>query len=162
MFTQLPLRTKARWLTKNQASGFTIVEVILASALFALITTGLAGTLLYGEEAVVIAGQRGAAVALADESMVAVRNMRDADYALLVDGVHGLAVSNNQWVFSGVSDTVGVYARQLTITSLDLNRKKVVATVAWQENIRRSGQINLTTYLTNWRRVVVPPPPPGP
>ena len=137
-----------------------MVEVILSAALFALIVTGLAGVLMYGQESTAIAGQRFRAIMLADEALEAGRNMRDEDYTLLTDGPHGLRIRQRQWELFGASDQSGIFTRQLVVATLDPNRKKLVATVTWQENLRRNGQIQLTTYLTNWRRVVLPPPGP--
>ncbi|EKD76163.1 MAG: hypothetical protein ACD_43C00207G0001, partial [uncultured bacterium] len=45
------------WLTTN-SKGFSLVEVMLASAVFALLVTALVGAYLYGEEATALAGHR--------------------------------------------------------------------------------------------------------
>ena len=92
-------------------AGFTMVEVILSAALFALIVTGLAGVLMYGQESTAIAGQRFRAIMLADEALEAGRNMRDEDYTLLTDGPHGLRIRQRQWELFGASDQSGIFTR---------------------------------------------------
>lgn len=131
--------------------GFSIVEALLAGALFSLIVTALMGALMYGEESTVTAGARARAAFLADEGLEALRNIRDANFVNLVDGPHGLATSGNQWVLSGVQDVIGAFTRTLEISTLNSNTKIVSSTVTWQATGQRTGSIALTTRLTNWR-----------
>ena len=98
-------------------SGFSLVEIVLAGALFALITMGVVSAYLYGEETTTLAGARNRAVLLADEGVEAARSMRDASYTNLMAGVHGLATSSNKWAFSGAQDVTGPFARALTLTA---------------------------------------------
>lgn len=141
---------KAWWHTKN-LNGFSLVEVLLASSVFILLVTALVGAYLYGQEATALAGQRARAVLLAEEGLEASRNIRDASYANLTLGTHGLQISSNQWGFSGTSDvTDTVFTRQIVVSSVDANRKNVASTVSWQQNPSRTGAVTLTTRFANW------------
>jgi len=136
--------------TENNKKGFSLVEIILASALFAMLATGVFGALIYGEESPSTFGRRVQAILLADEGIEAVRNIRDAAYTNLVDGTYGLAVSGGQWIFSGAQDVNDIFTRQVQIATVDTKRKMVTSTVNWSQNAQRTGTTSLVTYLTNW------------
>ena len=140
---------------QKNTEGFSLVEVILASAIFALLTTALVGAYLYGEEAAMLAGNRARAVFLAEEGLEAVRNIRDALYGNLVDGTFGLATAGNQWIFSGSFDAQDIFTRQIAIASAGINRKSVTASIVWQQNPQRIGQVSAVTHFTNWIAYVI-------
>lgn len=135
--------------------GFSLVEVILASALALLLVTTIITGYLYGQESSVIAGKRISAVLLAEEGLEAARSIQDKDFATLTSGTHGIATSSNVWILSGTSDTVDQYTRELVITDVDANRKDVTANVTWQQTLGRTGIVSLTTRFTNWMREFV-------
>ena len=137
-------------------SGFSLVEVLLSVSVFGLIVTALVGGLIYGQQSTALSGARARAAILADEGLEAVRNIRDENYANLTDGTFGLAISGNQWNFSGASDTTDVFTRTIAIYAVDANRKMVTSAVTWQQNPQRSGLAQTVTYLTNWRSVSAP------
>ncbi len=87
--------------------GFSLVEVLLASALLSLFLTAFVGAFIYGQESTALAGARVRATFLAEEGLEAARSLRDSDFANLTDGDHGLAISGNQWSFSGASGGAG-------------------------------------------------------
>lgn len=132
--------------------SFSLVEVILSVAIFALIVLALVGALIYGRQTTAIAGTQNHAVFLAEEGLEALRNLRDENFLSLVDGPHGISTSSNVWVLSGASDSSGPFTRQVIIGSVNSYTKNVTSTVTWQQSASRSGQVSLSTYLTNWRR----------
>lgn len=138
----------------NNKTGFSLVEALLASALFALLVTALTGAWIYGQEAGSISGQRARARLIAEECLEAVRNIRDNDYANLSAGTFGLSTTTNQWNTTSTSDIINGFTRQVTITTLDSKRKSVSCTVTWPETAQRTGSITLTTELTNWMATV--------
>ncbi len=138
---------------KLNKKGFSVVEVLLSVAIFALLVTGLVGVVIYGQETSSVSGKRARAVLVAEEGLEAVRNIRDEDFANLVDGTYGLAVSGNQWIFSGSSDTTDVFTRAVTISTVDSSTKQVTSQVTWDQTAQRSGIAELTTYLTDWASV---------
>lgn len=141
----------------HSTQGFSLVEVILASAVFVLLVSALVGAYLYGQESTVLAGNRARAVMLAEEGLEAVRNIRDAGFSNLTDGTYGLTTTGNQWSLSGSSDTSDIFNRQVVISSIDAMRKSVIASVTWQQNPQRAGLVSATTYLTNWIGGGAPP-----
>lgn len=138
----------------NTKRGFSLIEVILASSIFILIVTAFSGAYLYGQESTVLAGNRARAVFLAEEGLEATRNIRDESFSNLIDGTYGLAISGNEWIFSGGSDINGVFTREIEIGTIDSSRKVVTSTISWQQNQQRTGLVALTTYFTDWARTV--------
>jgi len=149
----LQLMKKAR-LNINQ-SGFSVVEIIVASALFALIVTAFTGSLLYFNKSAIASGTQARAVFLAKEGLEVTRNIRDEDFSNLINGTYGLTVSGGQWIFSGTEDIVDIFTRQVEISTVDVNTKQINSTVSWGENSINSGNVSLITYLTYWRKIVV-------
>ena len=139
----------------SNTRGFSLVEVLLASSLFALLVTVLVGAYLYGQESTSLAGRRVQASFLANEGLEATRNIRDNSFGNLSDGVYGLVISGNQWIFSGSSDITDIFTRQITISTVDADRKQIDAQVTWQQNPQRTGTVSLVTYLTNWQDEMV-------
>ena len=138
----------------TEKQGFSVVEALLAGAVFALIGTAVLGSLAYGEESSALAGYRSRAAAFAEEGLEAARNIRDNSFSNLSDGSHGLAVTGGEWVFSGTSDAADGFTREVVISTVDADRKSAVSTVTWQQNPQRTGSLSLTSRLTNWLRTV--------
>ncbi len=131
-------------------SGFSLVEVILSTAVFALFVTAFAGAYLYGEEATMLAGNRARATMLAEEGVEAARNLRDPLFTNLVDGTYGVTTTSNQYNFAGGSDSDGFFTRSVGISSVDAKRKDITSTVTWQQNSQRTGSVSVVSRLTNW------------
>lgn len=144
---------KKEWSTTKR-SGFLLVEVLLASSLFVLFVTAFAGTFYYGLQSSVLAGDRSQAIMLAEEGQEAVRSMKNINFANITDGTHGLVYSNNAWTFSGTQDTSNGYTRQVTVSTIDANRKSVTTSVSWQQIPGRMGEVSTIGRLTNWKTVL--------
>lgn len=137
--------------TLKLVSGFSIVEVLLAATIFSMLTVALVGILSLGEEASVLGGERSRAVFLSEEGLEAVRNIRDESFANLADGSYGLVKLANQWTFAGAPDVNGIFSRTVNISTINPNTKLIISIVNWRQNLQRSGNVALTTYLTNWK-----------
>ena len=133
---------KEQWISKNL--GFSVIEVLLATSIFGLLVTGIAGSYLYGQESTAQSGAHTRAVYLAEEGLEASRSIRDNSFANLTDGTHGLGTAG------GSSDANGIYTREITVKSVDDNRKDVTSRVTWTQNTLRSGEVTLVTRLTNF------------
>ncbi len=149
-----PLITKAQSPIKRdpQRAGLSIVEALLAVAVFGLLVTAFASVLIYGQEITALAGARTSAVYLAEEGFEATRNIRDETFTNLTTGNHGLAISSNQWTYSGSSDTTDSFTRVVNLTTIDTRRWSGTSTVTWSQTPQRSGTVMLETYFTNWQR----------
>lgn len=147
---------------EKKPGGFVLIEVILASALFALLILACSVAILSGQEASVLGGNRTRAVFLAEEGLEAVRNIRDEDSAALTNGPHGLMVAGGVWTFSGAEDVTGIYTRVMTISDADTGSKEVTSRVTWQQNAQRAGEVTIVSRLSEWMIPLPPPPVPGP
>lgn len=142
------------WLTTRHPSqrrqaGFSVVEVLLAIAVFGFLATGLIGALVYGRVATAGSGDRVRANLIAEEGIEALRNIRAAAYSNLVDGTYGLVQSGNTWTLSGTSDTTGIYSRSVTVASAGSDRKTVTSSVTWN-GAQGSGQVDIVSRFTYW------------
>lgn len=146
--------------TKNQC-GFSVVEVLLAATVFGLLISGIIGAIIYGRQSTANAGDRVQANLIAEEGLEAVRNIRNADYANLVNGTYGLSTSGGVWSFSGTSDATGIYTRQITIADNGPNRKTVSSRVTWTTG-SHTRDTTMVTQLTNWSASFAPTITPGP
>jgi len=70
-------------------------------------------------------------------------------YMNIVSTSYGLAQIGSQWVFSGTSDTSGIYTRQVTVATTSANRKAITSTVSWPQ-ASGTGSVTLTSQLANW------------
>jgi prepilin-type N-terminal cleavage/methylation domain-containing protein len=132
-------------------SGMSLVEVLLAVAVFAVFTVGVIGAIIYGQESTAVAGARERAVKIAEEGIEAVRNIRDSGYDNLpVDGTYGLVVSGGIWTFSGVSDITDIFTRTVTLSTIDPRTRNAIINVTWSQTIQRPGSVSLNTNLTDW------------
>lgn len=141
------------WLVTNQ-SGFAVVEILLASVIFALVAGVYIAAIIDGQVNTEMAGKRARAAIIAEEGIEATRNIRDDDYTNLTNGTHGLAISSDTWTFSGSSDVTDGFTRSVTIADVETDKKSVTSTVTWTQNQQRSGSITLVSYLTNWAKIV--------
>ncbi|MFA5076442.1 MAG: prepilin-type N-terminal cleavage/methylation domain-containing protein [Patescibacteria group bacterium] len=147
------LRERLLIRSNGVARGFSIIEVILGMAIFALLMTALVGVFIFGRETIMLSGPRARAVLLAEEGLEIVKNIGQNDFAGLVAGPHGLTVSavGNYWILAGTSDAIDGFVRQISITDVDSYRKDITSTITWNQTAARTGTVTLTTRLTNWR-----------
>ncbi len=137
--------------------GVSLIEIMVAGAVIALIMTALIGSYLTGQESTATAGARERAVLLADEGIEAVRSIRDGGWSNLTDGSYGVVLSGGVWALSGTSDVTGEFTRSVTISTIDATSKEITSEVTWQQNGQRSGVVTLETRLTDWAQATVAP-----
>ena len=133
-------------------NGFSLLEVILSSALLSMFVVIFIGAILDAQDSVVLTEKRKTAVRIAETGLEVVRNIRDSNFTNLIDGNYGVSSAGGQWILLSTSDvTDNLYTRTINISSVDAKTKKINSQVVWAQNERRSGEINLTTYLTDQR-----------
>ncbi|HCM52727.1 TPA: hypothetical protein DIS57_02120 [Candidatus Wolfebacteria bacterium] len=152
--------------------GLSVLEAILASALFVLIATAVVTLLLQGLGSNRLSNEQTIANQYAAEGIEAVRNIRNrSSYAALATttGI-GVDASSGVWTLGGTDTLFDKYTRVITIADVyrdtdgnivlsggvfDPNTKKVISTVRWNVSLSRSYSIVLIAYLTNWRAPIV-------
>lgn len=138
--------------------GASLVEILLAVAVFGLLVTAITGAVVYGQQSTALGAQRSQAAHIAAEGGEAVRAIRDENFSALAPGSYGLAVSANKWTLVATPDVVNsIFTRTVTIASIDAVTRSVTITVTWQQNPQRTGTVSIATWLTNWRVATTPP-----
>src|SRR6187399_3274840 len=86
--------------------GFTIVECVIAIAIFSVISV-VAFQIYLGANALQErASQKSKAMWLAEEGIEAVRSIRDESFTNLVNGTKGLILSGGKWQFSSSTNVI--------------------------------------------------------
>lgn len=131
------------------SKGFSLVEAILATALFGIGVAGFVGAFIVGSDSHQDAERRLKARLFAQEAYEVLYEMGATDFTVLTAGTYGLATSSNVWVLSGSNTVEDIYTREVEITDIDANRKNVVITVSWLERLM-NRTFTLNTRITNW------------
>jgi len=137
-------------------SGFSLVELILAVGVFALIGSVIIGAFIYGRQATVQAGDRIRAAELSNETLEAVRNITNPNYSNLSAYTNGtvyyLTVTANQWQLTTTPTTVDNFTRTVVFADGPNGSRQVTANISWQITPLRSGNVSAVTYFANWRQ----------
>jgi Tfp pilus assembly protein PilV len=156
--------------------GFSVVEVIIAGALFSVFATGVVIAVISGLNLNRSGDERTIAGQFAAEGMEAVRSIKNQNFAsLVVGGPMGIATSGGIWTFTGTGDNfANKYNRAITIADVqrdalgnivasggtpDADTKKVTVSVTWQAGANRNLDATLVTYFTNWKGILSTPTP---
>src|SRR3989344_1040227 len=98
----------------QNSHGFSLIELILAIALFSLFATALIGLLIISYGSNLQAEEKDLAVFYAQEGLEATYSIRRQAWNLLTNGTYGLDNSNGYWEFSGSSDLINSkYTREI-------------------------------------------------
>lgn len=144
---------KKAWLVTKNKRGFSLVEAIVATAIFSIITTSIAATYINVSGYILSSGVETQAIFLAEEGLEATRNIRDNDFTNLDNGNHGISSSGSEWSFSGSSDTNGIYTRQINISDAsDSDTKEVSSQISWTYK-GESKTLTLSREFSDWRKI---------
>lgn len=142
-------------LIKNKSRGVTLVEIVVAIAVLGIIFATLGGTIIFGIRNSKFSGERDRATFIASEGIEAVRNIRDNDFANLIDGSYGLSIVGNEWVLTGSQDVIDEFTRTVDISSVNANIKEISSTVSWDQATARPGSVSVITRLANWMQEII-------
>ncbi len=154
----------------SEKYGFSLVELILAVALFGLFAPALLGLLMNSYGSDFQAQEKDRANLYAQEGLEAVWSIRRQAWNLLENGDHGLTNFNDYWQFSGSSNLLdNKYIRIVTIAdacrningnlidcaapgaTIDLQTKKVTVKVTYTAITGVNNEVTLASYLTTWQ-----------
>ncbi len=153
----------------NSKSGQSILEVIIAMAIFGLISAAMITLSIGGFLTLEQGGEHTEAEALAQEAFEAVRAIRDTDWDSLTCGNCVVSVSGNQWVIaSSTSETIDQYTRTIGLSdiyrdnngeivdagnpdaTLDQYTKQIDIVVSWTIREGITNSVEKTALFTNW------------
>ena len=150
----------------NFSKGQSILGVILAMAIFALMASSIAKTSIGNINALNQGGSQSRADALAQEAVEAVRAIKDGAWNDLYSSTT-ISFADYSWSFDITNvETIGDYTRTVEFadvcrdgsdiitacpgTTTDLQSKKVTVTVAWEVRPGLNNSVVKEFYLTNW------------
>ncbi|MEI7604090.1 MAG: hypothetical protein WCJ19_03660 [bacterium] len=145
---------KLFFLQHKKKKAFSTIEIIFAISIFSLVVLSLVSSILFGVQTSTSTGIKSRAISIADEGLQAVKNIRDNNWDSIVNGTYGLAISGNQWILSGTSDITGIFTRNIVISTIDSNTKKITSTVTWPQG-SSTASVSSSTYLSNWTATTV-------
>ncbi|MEK7504814.1 MAG: prepilin-type N-terminal cleavage/methylation domain-containing protein, partial [Patescibacteria group bacterium] len=148
--------------------GQSLLEAILALAIFALIVSALAAMTIGGYQGLSYGTDYLEASALADEALEAARSVRDGAWNEFIISPARVSTTTGQWTLIGApSETIGKFIRTLTFAPVcretisqniascsgnpvDLHSKLASTTVTWQSTSGVTQEVKREAYLTNW------------
>lgn len=161
------------------SQGYSVVEVVLAAAMFMLFATVAITVVLQGFDANRLGGEETIANQYAAEGIEAAKSIKNQAYSnltSLTSADRGITRNaSNVWAFLGdttnnVLNSGKNYTRTIKVESVlrdgsgnivstggtnDPDTKKITSTVSWSFNSARPESIVLSTYLTDWRRPII-------
>jgi len=160
------------------SKGFSVVEVILAGAMFMTFATFAATAVLQGFDVNRLGAEETIASQFAGEGIEAVKSIKNQAYANLVNSSGtGIVRTGGVWTFTAAPpnntlthNSTDNYIRTIKLESvnrdgagnivippagtLDPDTKKITSTVNWNFNLSRPESAVLTTYLSDWRKPI--------
>lgn len=163
-------------ISKIQA-GFSVIEVILAAAIFVTFATGAVVVVISGIDNNRLGSEMTIANQFNTEGMEAVRSIKNQSWTTFIAkadaGNTGVTNGSGTWVFNGTnnvfpSDTR--FTRTINVTSAqrdvsgnivssggvnDANTKKVIVATTWNFTAARPESVSFIQYLTNWEAGII-------
>lgn len=153
---------------KNQ-TGQSILEVIIAVALFGLLAATILNLSMGGDQALIQGGDQTKAESLAQAGIEAVRAIRDRAWNELTLSQSGVETIANQWQFAGegTDNVIDKFTRTINFSDVcrdgsnqitacpgsytDVETKKVAVNVSWPVRLGINNSVQRISYLTNWK-----------
>lgn len=129
--------------------GVSLIEVLIAMALFILSVSTLGMLGFTGVDLARESAERLQAISYAEEGVEALRAIRSESFALLTPGVYGITSSGGSWQLGAVPDTSGAYTRTVTLTPEGSGRMHVALDVDWEIAPGRPGNVHIAGMLAS-------------
>ena len=146
---------------KNNKFGFSLLELILAVAIFSFGSFAMATLLIDSNISTQMTSSRIDALSYAKEGIEAVGSIRDNNwsaFSALADGNYGLGInSSSTWAFSSSSDLINnKYTRTVTISTdpIITSSKDVSVNVSWVTNSSSVASTTIKTVFSNWISII--------
>lgn len=135
-------------------TGFSVLEIILAVALFLIFSTGIVSLVLQSLAVERESAEYLVATSYAHEGMESVHFIRQAGYSSMGALSEGGIESNDEvgLRFLYGTNTYGMYERKISVTDMDPMSKRVDVTVTWPIGSPDQHTLTLTGYLFNWQQ----------
>ena len=145
--------------------GISLIEVVIAIAIFAIFTLGvffLSLDTLQRDSKIEL---EKISLDYAQEGIEAIRNMRDREFLAITNGDHGLQFQNDTWSFIAAPESIdSTFDRTITVEDVyrdvsgniagsgtfDPETKKVTSEVSWNLRGVIPRTSSITVYVSNW------------
>lgn len=130
------------------------MEVLVGITVFALFSSAIGFTLLYGQESTINSGDRVRATYLTEKALEATRAIRDASFSSVTTGAHGVYINptTKKWSFTGSSITnSGGFVTRVTISQITSDWMRATGLTTWKRGYNRSGSVLIVSELSDWR-----------
>lgn len=151
--------------SRRTLTGQSLVEVIVALAIFSLVASALATMAIGGNNALLQGGDQSEAAALAEEGIEAIRAIRDAAWNVSPDAQ--VSAGGGSWAYAGGGpEVIGKYTRTIAFTDVcrdgsdditpcpgtyvDAHTRRASVTVSWTTVTGAMNTVERVAYLTNW------------
>jgi prepilin-type N-terminal cleavage/methylation domain-containing protein len=152
MFNVNSKNNSLRGLRENK--GFSLLELILAVAIFSLSSFALASMLIDSNISTKLNSERTEALFYAKEGLEAVRSIRNDDWDTFkdIDSTYGLNAYGGEWLLYEDSELIDdKFTRTVTIEDgTDETIKNISVNVAWDLTTTRVASTTLSTVFSNW------------
>jgi len=135
--------------------GQTLLEVVAAVALVALVVTALIGLAVAVVRSATVSRNRAVATSYAQEGLEALRSIRDRSFEGLKNcctaATCQLVPPGSQWTcIDGPGETLSIFTRSFTKTEVESGKLKVEMKVEWDDNAGHHG-VSIPSWLADWR-----------
>ena len=137
---------------KNYKFGYSLMEIIIALGIFVIASTVINLLMIQALDDTFSSSKRVKGLHLAREGVEVVRNIRDIDFDLLVDGTYGIVRNVDVWEFTDHADIIDGFARLIQISSVDADAKLITSTVNWVTIPNRDQSVDFSILLTDWKQ----------
>ena len=142
------------YLRKNKKNGFSLMELILAVAIFSLSSVAMATLLVDSNISTRLSLERNEALFYAKEGVSAVMSIRNSvPWAEIIDGSYGVEYDIDGWAFSVDPNRIeDKYTRTIDILDSEIasSTKDVTVTIEWNLTPEKISEVVLNTLITNW------------
>ena len=141
------------FLSKNKKTGFSLLELILAIAIFSIGSFAMATMLIDSNLSTKLGYEKVEALFYTREGMEALRAIRDNGWADLTAGAsQGIDNGGAVPVLTEAPDVIDdKYTRTVSVEDTSSSLKTVSVTVSWDLTLAHNTSVTLTSVLTNWR-----------
>ncbi|RJR31596.1 type II secretion system protein [Candidatus Parcubacteria bacterium] len=153
----------------QKARGVSLVEAIVAIAVFCLLITAIVGLISNVYLSQTQSSKEQQAITFAQEGLEAARSIRRRAWNLLGQGTYGLTNAAGYWDWNGSQDLQDGFIREITVEDVyrnpagdivsspgaddipDLQTKKIMSKVSWPVFPGFNTDVYLSEYFTNWQ-----------
>ncbi|HUD06772.1 MAG TPA: hypothetical protein VMR34_02695 [Candidatus Saccharimonadales bacterium] len=147
------MKSKRRF--NSSQAGLLLIEIILATAIFGIISLIILSAFVYGRQATALAGDAYNGAEIANAAIEAVSNIAQSSYSNLADYTDGttyyLTTVSNQWSLITTPTAMNnIFTPAIVFSEGPDGTRQAKVTVSWVESAQETPQVSATTIFSNW------------